>query len=124
VAPAGQEGAHASLFSGSQQSHATCARAWPWGALTPPGARHGLPLTAAGPEPSTLTERHLGHPPTAEAAQLDGVLAGLPRRTVTAVGLEPAPLQNGALSHRLRPLGQTVMSHICAGGPDYVRVCR
>ena len=28
---------------------------------------------------------------------------------VTAVGLEPTPLRNGALSHRLRPLGQTVM---------------
>ena len=28
---------------------------------------------------------------------------------VTAVGFEPMPLRNGALSHRLRPLGQTVM---------------
>ena len=28
---------------------------------------------------------------------------------VTAVGFEPTPLRNGALSHRLRPLGQTVM---------------
>jgi len=28
---------------------------------------------------------------------------------VTAVGLEPTPLRNGALSHRLRPLGQTVL---------------
>ena len=30
-------------------------------------------------------------------------------RNVTAVGFEPTPFRNGALSHRLRPLGQTVM---------------
>ena len=28
---------------------------------------------------------------------------------VTAVGFEPTPFRNGALSHRLRPLGQTVL---------------
>lgn len=28
---------------------------------------------------------------------------------MTAVGFEPTPFRNGALSHRLRPLGQTVM---------------
>ena len=28
---------------------------------------------------------------------------------LTAVGFEPTPLRNGALSHRLRPLGQTVL---------------
>ena len=28
---------------------------------------------------------------------------------VTAVGFEPTPFRNGALSHRLRPLGQTVI---------------
>ena len=28
---------------------------------------------------------------------------------LTPVGFEPTPLRNGALSHRLRPLGQTVM---------------
>ena len=27
---------------------------------------------------------------------------------MTAVGFEPTPFRNGALSHRLRPLGQTV----------------
>ena len=31
------------------------------------------------------------------------------RNKVTAVGFEPTPLRNGALSHRLRPLGQTVL---------------
>ena len=31
---------------------------------------------------------------------------------MTAVGLEPTPLRNGALSHRLRPLGQTVLIEI------------
>lgn len=30
---------------------------------------------------------------------------------MTAVGFEPTPLRNGALSHRLRPLGQTVLVH-------------
>ena len=29
---------------------------------------------------------------------------------VTPVGIEPTPLRNGALSHRLRPLGQTVLN--------------
>ena len=29
---------------------------------------------------------------------------------VTAVGFEPTPLRTGALSQRLRPLGQTVLS--------------
>ena len=29
---------------------------------------------------------------------------------LTAVGFEPTPFRNGALSHRLRPLGQTVMT--------------
>ena len=29
---------------------------------------------------------------------------------MTAVGFEPTPFRNGALSHRLRPLGQTVLS--------------
>ena len=29
-------------------------------------------------------------------------------KQVTPVGFEPTPLRNGALSHRLRPLGQSV----------------
>ena len=29
--------------------------------------------------------------------------------SMTAVGFEPTPFRNGALSHRLRPLGQTVL---------------
>ena len=29
---------------------------------------------------------------------------------MTAVGFEPTPLRNGALSYRLRPLGQTVLT--------------
>ena len=32
-----------------------------------------------------------------------------PRRQMTPVGFEPTPLRNGALSHRLRPLGQSVL---------------
>ena len=35
---------------------------------------------------------------------------GMMLRRVTAVGFEPTPFRNGALSHRLRPLGQTVLS--------------
>ena len=31
---------------------------------------------------------------------------------LTAVGFEPTPFRNGALSHRLRPLGQTVIKNI------------
>ena len=31
---------------------------------------------------------------------------------MTAMGFEPTPLRNGALSHRLRPLGQTVLNGI------------
>ena len=36
-------------------------------------------------------------------------LALAPGRNVTAVGFEPTPLRTGALSQRLRPLGQTVL---------------
>ena len=32
-----------------------------------------------------------------------------PQRALTAVGFELTPLRNGALSHRLRPLGQSVL---------------
>ena len=32
------------------------------------------------------------------------------QKQMTAVGFEPTPFRNGALSHRLRPLGQTVLS--------------
>ena len=46
-----------------------------------------------------------------------GALRSLARRpaaaeaflSVTAVGFEPTPFRNGAWSHRLRPLGQTVL---------------
>jgi hypothetical protein len=37
--------------------------------------------------------------------------------TMTAVGFEPTPLRTGALSQRLRPLGQTVMEAMCEQGP-------
>ena len=33
---------------------------------------------------------------------------------LTAVGFEPTPFRNGALSHRLRPLGQTVLKALHA----------
>ena len=33
------------------------------------------------------------------------------RSKLTAVGFEPTPLRTGALSQRLRPLGQTVIKH-------------
>ena len=33
---------------------------------------------------------------------------------MTAVGFEPTPFRNGALSHRLRPLGQTVLKNSAA----------
>ena len=33
---------------------------------------------------------------------------------VTAVGFEPTPFRTGALSQRLRPLGQTVSAYSCA----------
>ena len=34
---------------------------------------------------------------------------------VTAVGFEPPPLRNGALSRRLRPLGLTVLTQVMRG---------
>ena len=37
------------------------------------------------------------------------VLGGAQPHKVTAVGFEPTPLRTGALSQRLRPLGQTVL---------------
>ena len=46
---------------------------------------------------------------------------------MTAVGFEPTPFRNGALSNRLRPLGQTVLEGLKAlgedvGGPDMWRL--
>ena len=38
---------------------------------------------------------------------------------MTAVGFEPTPLRNGALSHRLRPLGQTVLKRKVFFGNQY-----
>ena len=35
-------------------------------------------------------------------------------REVTAVGFEPTPFRTGALSQRLRPLGQTVSGSRCS----------
>ena len=43
---------------------------------------------------------------------------------MTAVGFEPTPLRNGALSHRLRPLGQTVLARRLAGSRLRVEVSR
>ena len=42
---------------------------------------------------------------------IDGMVAlwGWDETSVTAVGFEPTPLRTGALSQRLRPLGQTVV---------------
>ena len=46
-----------------------------------------------------------GHP----SPQQDHLVRAALKR-LTAVGFEPTPLRNGALRHRLRPLGQTVLS--------------
>ena len=46
---------------------------------------------------SIHTSRHLPHNYARSPAK------------VTPVGFEPTPLRNGALSHRLRPLGQSVL---------------
>ena len=43
------------------------------------------------------------------APHKDGMMRCAARPQVTAVGFEPTPFRNGALSHRLRPLGQTVL---------------
>ena len=44
---------------------------------------------------------------------------------MTAVGFEPTPLRTGALSQRLRPLGQTVLPvvHVCVRVRVRVLVC-
>ena len=43
---------------------------------------------------------------------------------VTPVGFEPTPFRNGALSHRLRPLGQSVIgSHNVEVGPARNGTC-
>ena len=42
------------------------------------------------------------------------------RVKLTSVGFEPTPLRNGALSHRLRPLGQNVHETTVAGEHDSV----
>ena len=63
---------------------------------------------ALGPDAETFVEEGL------ELAKIaDNVVVKLPTNSaglkVTAVGLEPTPFRTGALSQRLRPLGQTVL---------------
>ena len=54
-----------------------------------------------------------GGPPTKFGLAVKGIIPARRGRVrnekVTAVGFEPTPFRNGALSHRLRPLGQTVL---------------
>ena len=61
------------------------------------GLDDGLPVEGACPWPHTGIT--VGSLPT---QQLE----------MTAVGFEPTPLRNGALSHRLRPLGHTVSAEL------------
>ena len=66
-----------------------------------------MPVT----RPRNISRRQGDDGPTRRLAILKRRSAGSEAlRSVTAVGFEPTPFRNGALSHRLRPLGQTVLS--------------
>ena len=93
------------------------------------GSHTRRPPTVWGAHPAGVGSRHAQHPrahhrrvrpahtPTAHASSACGPCRAHTHSGrahalcshMTAVGFEPTPFRNGALSHRLRPLGQTVL---------------
>ena len=59
--------------------------------------------------PHPLRHRRLRVCPASRARWQPGTSGDSVQATMTAVWFEPTPFRNGALSHRLRPLGQTVL---------------
>ena len=83
-------------------------------------ASHGLPEAAPNiglAKPWSSQRRASPNPGRAEGEGARGIRRAHMRvcfqriqRQMTAVGFEPMPFRNGALSHHLRPLGQTVLT--------------
>ena len=83
----------------------------------------GWRMTPVGFEPTPLRNGALSHCLTMKSRtphktlgclwqlqkQLEVYIAPVEGWRMTPVGFEPTPLRNGALSHRLRPLGQSVL---------------
>ncbi len=68
-----------------------------------------LPLPSPIPTTPDHTTMSTGHPPPLK---------------MTPVGFEPTPFRNGALSHRLRPLGQSVVTllQVASLGPFFAQI--
>ena len=96
---------------------------WPGAApvITPPGRKWHAARTGGLAAACAAMPGHQSHVKPRRAHQcgrkcpgwLSGATRGLGNAAVTPVGFEPTPFRNGALSHRLRPLGQTVLSEGC-----------
>ena len=93
---------------------------WPGAApvITPPGRKWHAARTGGLAAACAAMPGHQRHVKPRRAHQcgrkcpgwLSGATRGLGNAAVTPVGFEPTPFRNGTLSHRLRPLGQTVLT--------------
>ena len=63
----------------------------------------------------------MGDPEENRSTMVFGDTSNCSSSEMTAVGFEPTPFRNGALSHRLRPLGQTVMSIASCWATTHIR---
>ena len=69
-------------------------------------------MTGGNTSHDTTTEVVIRHQRNVDAANCRTPTLGAGQRfKMTAVGFEPTPLRTGALSQRLRPLGQTVLAN-------------
>ena len=66
-------------------------------------------LDCRGPNPTSETKSRRCIPILERVTRAIILCVCSDTAALTAVEFEPTPLRNGALSHRLRPLGQTVM---------------
>ena len=95
---------------------------WPGAApvITPPGRKWHAARTGGLAAACAAMPGHQRHVKPRRAHQcgrkcpgwLSGATRGLGNAAVTPVGFEPTPFRNGALGHRLRPLGQSVIGSI------------
>ena len=95
---------------------------WPGAApvITPPGRKWHAARTGGLAAACAAMPGHQRHVKPRRAHQcgrkcpgwLSGATRGLGDATVAPAGFEPTPFRNGALSHRLKPLGQTVFDGV------------
>ena len=102
---------HLSLPSRSSQSHPHA-----------PGTQ--LPSSHCHSPYTHFSHSHLPSPPPPTTPPCPPATLHPPPLKMTPVGFEPTPFRNGALSHRLRPLGQSVVTllQVASLGPFFAQI--